>query len=95
MSVRGGMFLSSSLVAGGPVASASLYGGIEGLSEVWCLNLTRSRLMSVVDLLNVRYVEGWHVCVSKESEPVAVCRKANEPAPLTFAGCVCIWIALG
>ena len=34
MSVRGGMFLSSSLVAGGPFASASLYGGIEVLSEV-------------------------------------------------------------
>ena len=33
MSVRGGMFLSSSIVAGGPVASASLYGGIEVLSE--------------------------------------------------------------
>ena len=34
MSVRGGMVLSSSIVAGGPVASASLYGGIEVLSEV-------------------------------------------------------------
>ena len=34
MSVRGGMFLSSSIVAGGPVASASLYGGLEILSEV-------------------------------------------------------------
>ena len=33
MSVRGGMFLSSSLVAGGPVASAILYGGIQVLSE--------------------------------------------------------------
>ena len=34
MSVRGGMFLSSSIVAGGPVASACSYGGIELLSEV-------------------------------------------------------------
>ena len=34
MSVRGGMFLSSSLVAGGPVASSSLYGGFVVLSEV-------------------------------------------------------------
>ena len=34
MSVRGGMFLSSSIVAAGPVASAILYGGIQVLSEV-------------------------------------------------------------
>ena len=34
MSVRGGMFLSSSLVACGPVTSASLYGGTEVFSEV-------------------------------------------------------------
>ena len=34
MSVRGGMFLSSSLVAGRPVASESLYGVIDDLSEV-------------------------------------------------------------
>ena len=31
--MRGGMFLSSSIVAAGPVASACSYGGIEVLSE--------------------------------------------------------------
>ena len=35
--------------------------------------------MSVVDLLNVRYVEGWHVCV--KYEPVAVCGKLETGTP--------------
>ena len=57
MSVRGGMFLSSSLVAGGPVASAILYGGIEVLSERGMMMFEYPRsscLMSVVYFLNVR-----------------------------------------
>ena len=69
MSVRGGMFLSSSIVAGGPVASAILYGGIEVLSERGMMMFEYPRssgLMSVVYFLNVRYVEGWHVCVKRE-----------------------------
>ena len=56
MNVRGGMFLSSSIVAAGPVASACSYGGIEVLSDV-CMMFeypTSSRLMSVVYFLNVR-----------------------------------------
>ena len=57
MSVRGGMFLSSSIVAGGRSRCECEFvwwsrNFERGMYDV-CLNLRRSRLMSVVDLLNV------------------------------------------